>query len=576
MTNYQPDEHAAQESPRRHIMLLLGLCAALWWWSYGLWDLWGPDEGRYVQIARELLGRANWFMLTVHGEPYNQKPPLPFWMFAWMLKLGGGNVNVWLVRLPPMLFATGSVLLTYLIGRRWWGARTGLLAALILLAAPQFMDNAQPAELDMLLCGGATLALAGWLLRGPSPEARRAVPLGWPLATMLWLGVIIGFFIKGPVVLLFVCSALLGACLGRRSPQPLWAARVQFGLPVLLLLAFGWMRVQEAAYGAAFVEAQMKTATVDRLVHADHSEAFYYYIPRLFTSIYAPWMLIALFAYMRAWREWRAKRPLPEPIPDLLGLTLISFLVFSIFSGKRQSYLLPLMPGLALLTAWQLDAWYARGLRARWLSHALAALAGVLCVAAALLALAPLLHARLAAVGYEAAMWHSVVAIGIAIGFALVLRHARRAQGELPPLMHALIAALMLIGLTQFAILNPALDKKKSTRAFAAEMQQYLATQGEKQLGAFEKAARPMYHIYGNYAVRDLQEDGDLLDGPAKLPRLLLVRAEDPGEQKTPNAPPELTKFEKKLLAHGFTLQKEFLTTGDRLRVYSHTPETAK
>src|SRR5688572_28518224 len=92
-----PARTLASSSVRRDLLILSLLCAVTFWWNYGLWDLWGPDEGRYVQIARELLGRSNWFLLTVHGESYDQKPPLPFWLFAWMLKLGHGAVNVWLI-----------------------------------------------------------------------------------------------------------------------------------------------------------------------------------------------------------------------------------------------------------------------------------------------------------------------------------------------------------------------------------------------------------------------------------------------------------------------------------------------
>ena len=62
---------------RKHLLMLYGACVVLWYWTCGLWDLWGADEGRYAQVAKELLGRKNWFFLTVHGEPYDQKPPLP-------------------------------------------------------------------------------------------------------------------------------------------------------------------------------------------------------------------------------------------------------------------------------------------------------------------------------------------------------------------------------------------------------------------------------------------------------------------------------------------------------------------
>ena len=82
-------DHTGQEPACwKQLGLLIALCLGLWAWTCGLWDLWGPDEARYVQIAKELLPRRNWFLLTLHGQPYDEKPPLPFWMLAGMLKLG--------------------------------------------------------------------------------------------------------------------------------------------------------------------------------------------------------------------------------------------------------------------------------------------------------------------------------------------------------------------------------------------------------------------------------------------------------------------------------------------------------
>ena len=107
-----------------------------WATSCGSWDLWGNDEGRYVQVAKELLGRRNWLHLTLFGSNYDNKPPLAFWLFAGMLKLNGGAVSAWLVRLPAVVFGTLTVVLTYLIGAHCYGKRVGLLAGLMLASGP--------------------------------------------------------------------------------------------------------------------------------------------------------------------------------------------------------------------------------------------------------------------------------------------------------------------------------------------------------------------------------------------------------------------------------------------------------
>lgn len=160
-----PTESPQSSTTAKHAGLLLALCLGLWSWTAGLWDLWDADEGRYAQVAHELLGRGNWLLLTLQGEPYDQKPPLPFWIFAAMLKVNGGEISTWLLRLPPILFAMATVFLTWSIGRRRLGERAGLMAAVVLLTTAQFAGDAPSVELNVMLTGWVTLGLWAWLTR---------------------------------------------------------------------------------------------------------------------------------------------------------------------------------------------------------------------------------------------------------------------------------------------------------------------------------------------------------------------------------------------------------------------------
>src|SRR5262245_1432802 len=41
-----------------------------------------PDEGRYAEIAREMVERGEWVVPVLQGEPYLDKPPLFYWLVA--------------------------------------------------------------------------------------------------------------------------------------------------------------------------------------------------------------------------------------------------------------------------------------------------------------------------------------------------------------------------------------------------------------------------------------------------------------------------------------------------------------
>ena len=180
------------------LALLVAIGAVLWLWTCGRWDLWGEDESRYVQVAKELLNRDNWLLLTVHGVPYDQKPPLPFWIFSGILWLSGGAVSSWALRLPGVIAGMACVLLTYGIGRSRFGRRPGLIAALILMAVPLFAKQTITARLDMMFAAWTTAALAVWLC---GDIGRR---FGWGRAAAFWLLLLAAFFTKGPLCFVIV------------------------------------------------------------------------------------------------------------------------------------------------------------------------------------------------------------------------------------------------------------------------------------------------------------------------------------------------------------------------------------
>src|SRR5262249_45150274 len=70
------------------------------------------------------------------------------------------------------------------------------------------------------------------------------------------------------------------------------------------------------------------------------------------TSIFFPWALLLIPAGVLLWRR---RREWPAGMSAIMGWIVIPFLVLTIASGKRHAYLLPILPALALVTAWYCD-----------------------------------------------------------------------------------------------------------------------------------------------------------------------------------------------------------------------------
>ncbi len=331
----------------KHLLVLFVLCMGLWGWTSGMWDLWGIDESRYVQISEELLERDNWFLLTLHDNPYDQKPPLPFWLMAGMLKLSGGEVVSGMVRLPSVILGTVSILLTYLIGRRFWNARAGILSALVLMTSGQFSGDVPSAELNIMFTGWTLLSMSVWLL-APGEGKFSLVR-----AACFWSALAAAFLTKGPLCLLVVFSAFVGQAWQARSASTFLRVRPFGGLLFLAAVVGGWLYMQGRAAGADFVATQVKGETLERFLHGSHSEPFWFYFPRLFTSIFVPWALVLVPAVVKIWSSRR--KELPSGMGTLAGWIIIPFALFTLANGKRESYLLPLLPAMALVVGWYID-----------------------------------------------------------------------------------------------------------------------------------------------------------------------------------------------------------------------------
>lgn len=491
---------------RTHLVLLVVLCAATWISTCGLWDLRGPDEARYVQVAKELK-LSNPFGLTIFGIPYGQKPPLPFWFLAGALKLSGGAISSWALRMPSVLMGIGTVVLTYFMARRLTGgnSRAGFIAGLILITTPEFYDNVTQAQLNVPFTFWITLSF--WYLE--PEELGSGAPMRLRSIVAAWLALAAAFFTKGPLALLIVALVILAEALARRSWRPVLRCHMLSGFIVLGVLIGLWLYAEHRAFGSQFVAEQLGGQTVHRFLSGAHSEVFWYYFPRLFQMIF-PWIFLLPFAARRLWQlrgtdEWNRLRPYATWI-------VLPFIVLCCANGKRNSYLLPLLPPFAVLCGWfvatqlegsKLDKWVMVGRNA---SRALLLVSGLVLIAAGANAIVRPQTLQ----QYQISLTHWMIGEWIVAGAIIVLVATVwpvRRFGTI-----SLLAAFMVtVNVLQNSTIEPALDPSSSTRHFAKEIYDI----GIRDLGVASRAAKPEYHVYARYNVVPLNPESiHLPDAP--------------------------------------------------------------
>ena len=202
---------------------LLVLCCLLFFFRLGVPGLTDPDEGRYAEIAREMLVLKDYLTPHLNFLPYLEKPPLVYWLTAISLTLGG--LNEWAARAIPALSAVGGVLAVYWLAAKLWGSRTAFLAGMVTATSSGYFLLARILTLDMSLTCFMTwgIGLAYLAVRN---QARHYLPWAY-----LALGLAV--LTKGPVgvvlpALIFLVWFLarkqwrgyLAALASRRRPPP--------------------------------------------------------------------------------------------------------------------------------------------------------------------------------------------------------------------------------------------------------------------------------------------------------------------------------------------------------------------
>jgi len=109
-------------------LLLVGLI--LFFFRLEAPGLMDPDEGRYAEIAREMLLLKDWLIPHLNLLPYLEKPPLVYWLTALCFQVLGPSELA--ARLPSALCALGGIILAYGLWKAFWRPAAGMLSALVL------------------------------------------------------------------------------------------------------------------------------------------------------------------------------------------------------------------------------------------------------------------------------------------------------------------------------------------------------------------------------------------------------------------------------------------------------------
>jgi 4-amino-4-deoxy-L-arabinose transferase-like glycosyltransferase len=338
----------------------------------GALGLVGPDEPRYVWIARAMAQTGDWVTPRLYGVPWFEKPVLYYWTAAI-----GFDLHLpaeWAARLPSAFAALAAALAVGWLGWKHYGpaqnhsdenaastfvTSPAVLAPLIFCTSVAAIGFARAATPDMLFsasitlamaCGASCMAQAGALraCKNVLPDDGKL-----PLGTLALFGAFLGLGVlaKGPAAVILAGGAIgLWALATSRFRVALRLAH-PMAIAAFCAVALPWYLLC-ARRNPDFLHVFIFQHNFERYLTPmfQHKQPFWFFGPIALVAL-LPWtpFLIATLPEGRrilSQNTWRT-----SPGFFFTCWALFPILFFSLSQSKLPSYILPAIPPLALVLA---------------------------------------------------------------------------------------------------------------------------------------------------------------------------------------------------------------------------------
>jgi len=330
--------------------------------NLGALGLVGPDEPRYVWIARAMAETGDWVTPRLYGQPWFEKPVLYYWAAAmgFLLHLPAE----WAARLPSACAAFAAALAVGWLAKKYYGGYASCLSSPVLLAPVIFSTSvaaigfARAATPDMLFSASIALAIAcaATVFRnaGALRELNSAprTPRGNALPLLLF-GAFLGAAVlaKGPAAIALAAGAIGLWALATKQWRAALRVAHPFAIATFCVVALPWY-ILCAVRNPDFLRVFLWQHNFERYISPifQHRQPFWYFGPIVLLAM-LPWTPLFWPVVQEGLRLWREKSWTNSPGLFFACWAVFPVLFFSVSQSKLPGYILPAIPPLALLCA---------------------------------------------------------------------------------------------------------------------------------------------------------------------------------------------------------------------------------
>ena len=365
-----------ERSSKVSMILVLALAAVIYFAGLSGYPLLDPDEGRYAEIPREMLESGDFITPRLNYVKYFEKPPLFYWSVAGSMALFGQEE--WAVRIVPALAGFLTILLIMVLGKRFFGTRTGVMAGWVYLTSLVPLILARLPIIDGLFSLFLTATWGAWWLgyAAPAGHMKRI----WFCTAWACMG--LACMTKGIAAIALTGLIIFAFIIVRRDFRTLRAMAWLPGLLIFALIVLPW-HLAVSSRNPEFAHFYFVVQHFGRLVSEEHSRPVWYFLVifpfgmLFWTALFFPAIINALKRAIKAIKlptNGDKKANESEGVLFLVIWVLAVVGLFSLSRSKLVPYILPGYPAMALLIASYLTNGGLTRSSARWCAGLTAAL----------------------------------------------------------------------------------------------------------------------------------------------------------------------------------------------------------
>ncbi len=303
------------------------------------------DAGKYATVSKEIFQNGNYINLTVHGEAYDQKPPMLFWMGAAGFTIGGVS-NLWF-KLPILLLIFLGFYWAFQLGKSLYNQRVGYLTAIMLGFSFIYSLYSSDIHTDTPLQAFVTLAL--WQL---SEFVKTRRNKNWIFG---FIGIGLAMLCKGPIGAAIPAFAVVGHILLKKDFKFLFNYRWFLGIILAFIVAspalFGLMN-QFGWKGIWFFFWENNVGRITGSYVKAITDPFFYVHSLLY--LFLPWSVLFYISAFLEFKMLIKNRFRSNEYFTFTGIWIF-FVILNSASSQLPNYIFAIVPLIAVLTAKWVD-----------------------------------------------------------------------------------------------------------------------------------------------------------------------------------------------------------------------------